>query len=146
QGVSHYVAAQRAATRFANDLPSQSAMWLYALGSADTPECQPLMRGSRAPTAAARGPLVEEIRAGRPPGEGGLASALESGRAERGRADLLMGARVVVFGAVVPACGGDIGAAAAKLLAEGARLGVVAIGENQAPACLREPTGLAESL
>jgi hypothetical protein len=146
QGASHYVAAQRAATRFANDLPSQRAMWLYALGSADAPDCQHLLRGSRAPTAAAREPIVEEIRSVQPQGEGGLAAALESVRDELWRADALMGARVVVFSDLVPACGGDVCAAAAKLLAGGARLDVVAIGDTQAPACLREPTGLAESL
>ena len=120
QGASHYVAAQRAATRFANDLPSQPA--------------------------AAREPILEEIRSVQPQGEGGLAAALESVRDELWRADALMGARVVVFSDLVPACGGDVCTAAAKLLAGGARLDVVAIGDAQAPACLREPTGLAESL
>jgi hypothetical protein len=146
QGKSHFVAAQRAATRFANDLPSQHAMWLYALGSADAPDCQPVMRGARAATAAARSPLIEEIGAVQPQGEGGLAAALESVRNELWRADALMGARVVVFSDLVPACGGDVCAASAKLLAGGARIDVVAIGEAPAPACLREPTGVAESL
>jgi hypothetical protein len=145
QGASHFLAAQRAATRFANDLPSQRAMWLYALGASDAPDCQPVLRGSRAPTAAAREPLVEEILAARPQGEGGLAAALESVRDELWRAEALMGARVVVFSDLVPACGGDVCAAAAKLLSAGARLDVVAIGDAQVPACLREPTGVAES-
>ncbi len=145
-GASHFAAAQRAATRFANDLPSQRAIWLYALGSADGPDCQPVLRGSRAATAAAREPIVEEIRSVQPQGEGGLAAALVSVRDELWRADALMGARVVVFSDLVPACGGDVCDASAKLLAGGARLDVVAIGETQAPACLREPTGLAESL
>jgi len=146
EGLTYYAAAQHAATRFANDLPSQRAMWLYALGSSDSPDCQPVFRGSRAPTAAARGPLVEEIASVRPQGEGGLAKALDTVREELWRADALMGARVVVFSDLVPGCGGDICAAATKLLAGGARLDVVAIGEAQAPACLREPTGLSESL
>jgi hypothetical protein len=106
RGSTHWVAAQRAATRFANDLPSQRAMWLYALGSSDSPDCQPVFRGSRAPTAAARGPLVEEIASVRPRGEGGLAKALDTVREELWRADALMGARVVVFSDLVPACGG----------------------------------------
>jgi hypothetical protein len=89
---------------------------------------------------------VEEIRSVQPQGEGGLAAALETVRDELWRADALMGARVVVFSDLVPACGGDVCAASAKLLAGGARLDVVAIGDTQAPACLREPTGLAESL
>ena len=145
-GASHFAAAQHAAARFANDLPSQNAMWLYALGSIDAHECQPVARGARAVTAAARGPLVEEILAVKPQGEGALAAALESVREELWRADSLMGARVVVFSDLQPACGGDVCAAAAKLLAGGARLDVVAIGDTQAPACLREPTGLADSL
>jgi VWA domain-containing protein len=146
QGASHFAAAQRAATRFANDLPSQRAMWLYALGSSDSPDCQPVFRGSRASTAAARGPLVEEILAVQPQGEGGLAAALESVRDELWRADALMGSRVVVFSDMQPSCGGDVCAAAAKLLGGGARLDVVVIGGAQAPACLRESTGLAETL
>jgi hypothetical protein len=146
KGATHFAAAQRAATRFANDLPSQRAMWLYSLGAAEAADCQPVYRGTRAPTAAARGPLVEEILGVQPRGEGALAAALESVRDELWRADALMGARVVVFSDLVPACGGDVCAAAAKLLAGGARLDVVAIGDAQAPACLREPTGLAETL
>jgi hypothetical protein len=146
QGASHWVAAQRAATRFANELPSQRAIWLYELGAADAPDCQSVFRGSRAANAAARGPLVEEIAAVRPQGEGGLANALERVRDELWRGDALMGARVVVFSDLAPECGGDVCAAAAKLVTGGARLDVVAIGEMQVPACLRETTGLAESL
>jgi hypothetical protein len=146
QGASHWVAAQRAATRFANELPSQRAIWLYELGAADAPDCQSVFRGSRAANAAARGPLVEEIAAVKPHGEGGLAPAHERVRDELWRGDALMGARVVVFSDLVPECGGDVCAAAAKLVTGGARLDVVAIGEMQVPACLRETTGLAESL
>jgi hypothetical protein len=146
QGASHFIAAQRAATRFANDLPSQRAMWLYALGTDDTPDCQRVLRGTRAATAAARGPLAEEIAGVRPQGEGGLASALEAVRDELWRAESLVGARVVVFSDLVPSCGGDVCAAAAKLTAGGARLDVVVVGDAQAPACLREPTGLADNL
>src|SRR5258705_5727326 len=140
RGSTHWAAAQRAATRFANDLPSQRAMWLYALGSGDSSDCQRAMRGSRAPTAAARGPLVEEILAVQPRGEGGLAAALETVRDELWRADAPMGARVVVFSDLVPAFGGDVCAATAKLLSRGAHLDVVGIGDTQAPACLRGPT------
>ena len=145
-GTSEFVAAQRAAVRFANDLPSQRGMWLYALGSTDAPNCQPVARGGRAASAAGRGPLVEEIRAITPQGEGGLAAALETVRDELSRSDALMGARVVVFSDLTPSCGGDVCAAAAKLLGGGARLDVVAIGDAPVPACLREPTGLAETL
>jgi len=146
QGSSHWAAAQRAAARFTNDLPSQRAIWLYELGAADAPHCQSVFRGSRAANAAARGPLLEEIGAVSPQGEGALASALETVRDELWRSDALMGARVVVFSDFVPECGGDVCAAAAKLITGGARLDVVAIGEMQVPACLRETTGLAESL
>jgi len=146
QGATHWAAAQRAATRFANELPSQRAIWLYELGAVDAPDCQSVYRGSRAANAAARSPLVEEIAALRPQGEGGLATALERVRDELWRGDALMGARVVVFSDLVPGCGGDVCAAAAKLITGGARIDVVAIGEMQVPACLRETTGLAESL
>ncbi len=146
QGANHFVAAQRAAARFANELPSQRGIWLYAVGSGDMPDCQPVFRGTRSASAAGRGPVVDEILAVLPQGEGSLAAALEGVRDELWRADALMGSRVVVFTDLVPACGGDVCAAAAKLTAGGARLDVVAIGENQAPACLREPTGIAETL
>ena len=146
KGASHWIAAQRAAARFANDLPSQRAIWLYGLGAGDAPDCQNVFRGSRAANAAARGPLLEEIGAVQPQGEGALAQALETVRDELGRGDALLGARVVVFSDFVPECGGDVCAAAAKLITGGARLDVVAIGEMQVPACLRDTTGLAEGL
>jgi von Willebrand factor type A domain len=146
QGASHWVAAQRAAARFATELPSQRAVWLYELGAVDAGGCQNVFRGSRAPNAAARGPLLEEISAVRPKGEGGLAAAIQTVRDELWRGDALLGARVVVFSDFVPECGGDLCAAAAKLITGGARLDVVALGEMQVPACLRDATGLAESL
>jgi von Willebrand factor type A domain len=146
QGATHFAAAQRAATRFTNDLPSQQPMWLYALGTVEGPNCQSVFRGSRAATAAARGPIVEEIARIQPRGEGGLAAALESVRNELWRADALMGARVVVFSDLQPACGGDVCAAASLLVGGGARLDVVALGDASVPACLREPTGIAETL
>jgi hypothetical protein len=146
-GASHWVAAQRAAGRFATDLPSQRAVWIYGLGVGEaTSGCQNVSRGSRAPNAAARGPVLEEISALRPRGEGALAGAIETVRGELWRSDALLGARVVVFSDFVPECGGDVCAAAAKLITGGARLDVVAIGEMQVPACLRDTTGLAESL
>lgn len=145
-GATHYVAAQRAAVRFANDVAALRPMWLYALGSGDARECQPVFRGARAATAAARGPLLDEILAVAPRGEGSLASALDGVREELWRSDALIGSRVVVFSDLASDCGGDVCAAAAVLIAGGARLDFVAIGETQAPACLREPTGLAESL
>ena len=146
EGASHYVAAQRSATRFANDLPSQREIWLYAVGSADSPDCQPVFRGTRAPNAAARGPLLEEITGVQPRGEGSLAEALDRVREELSRSDALMGSRIAVFSDLVSSCGGDLCAAAAKVIQGGARLDVVAIGDTPAPACLREPTGLAETL
>src|SRR6185503_15093155 len=131
---------------FTSELPSQRAIWLYELGAAEAPGCQSAFRGARAPNAAARGPLLEEIARVRPRGEGALAAALQTVRDELWRGDALLGARVVVFSDFVPECGGDVCAAAAKLITGGARLDVVAIGEMQVPACLRETTGLAESL
>ena len=145
-GASHWVAAQRAAGRFATELPSQRAAWIYALGANEATGCQNVARGSRATNAAARGPVLEQISALRPMGEGGLASAIETVRDELWRSEALLGARVVVFSDFVPECGGDVCAAAAKLITGGARLDVVAIGEMQVPACLRDTTGLAESL
>jgi hypothetical protein len=146
RGATHWVAAQRAAARFANDLPSQRAVWLYELGVGDARECQTVYRGARATNAAARGPLLEEISALRPKGEGALAVALDTVRDELWRSDALLGARVVVFSDFVPECGGDLCVAASKLITGGARLDVVALGEMQVPACLRDTTGLAESL
>jgi hypothetical protein len=69
QGASHFAAAQRSATRFANELPSQRAMWLYALGTSESHEvsaraarvarstaagARPGRRGDRPPVAAGR--------------------------------------------------------------------------------------------
>jgi hypothetical protein len=141
-----HVGAQRAASRFANSVEALRPVWLFTMGSGASDACQPTFRGARATNAAARGPLLEEIRQQRPRGESSLARALDSVRGELWRSDVLLGSRVVVFTDVGSECGGDVCAAAAKLLEGGARLDVVAIGERQAPACLREPSGLAESL
>ena len=146
QGASHWVAAQRAAARFANELPSQRAVWLYELGAAPASGCQNVFRGARAKDVTARGTVIEEISALAPKGEGALAEALQTVHDELWRSDALLGARVVVFSDFVPECGGDLCAAAARLITGGARLDVVALGEMQVPACLRDTTGLAESL
>ncbi len=141
-----HVGAQRAASRFANRVEALRPVWLFTMGSGATDACQPTFRGARATNAAARGPLLEEIRQQRPRGESSLARALDSVRGELWRSEVLLGSRVVVFTDVGSECGGDVCAAAAKLLEGGARLDVVAIGDRRVPACLREPSGLAETL
>jgi hypothetical protein len=143
---SLHIGAQRAATRFASGVEALRPVWLFAMGSGDSKPCQSAYRGARAKNAAARGPLLEEIRRQQPRGEASLAKALDSVRGELGRSDALLGSRVVVFTDAGDECGGDVCAAAAKLIEGGARLDIVAIGENRVPACLREPSGLAESV
>jgi hypothetical protein len=67
-------------------------------------------------------------------------------RGELWRSDVLLGSRIVVFTDLGNECGGDVCAAATRLIEGGARLDVVAIGDARVPACLREPSGLAETL
>ena len=96
QGASHFVAAQRAATRFANDLPSQRAIWLYALGlgrrtglSARTPRHARGERGrarpdrSRRSSPCSRRARDRARRRARAPARGALARRCADGEPHR---------------------------------------------------------------
>jgi len=139
-------AAQRSAERFASGVAALRPLWLFTMGSGTADACQPPYRGARAENAAARGPLLDEIRAQQPRGEASLAKALDGVRGELWRSDVLLGSRVVVFTDLGSECGGDVCAAATRLVEGGARLDVVVVGDARVPACLREPSGLAESV
>lgn len=145
-GSSHHVAAQRAATRFVNAVSALRPIWLYAIGSTSSAECEVVSRGNRAPVAADRGELLSELTALRARGEGSIADALDGVLGELEAGEATSGGRVVLFSDLSRDCGGDLCAAAARLVGAGVRLDVVAIGDRPVPACLAQPGGLAESV
>lgn len=145
-GATLDVAARRGAARLVENLPSARPVWLYALGSGDAAECQPLYRVDRAVAGGSRAGLLEGLRALPTRGEGSLPAALDGVRAELERDGAPSGSRVVVFSDLGDECTDDrdLCGAASRLAAAGLRLHVVAIGPRTAPACLREPGALAE--
>jgi len=145
-GAPRHVAARRAADRLVRGVAAERPVWLYAVGSGSTSECQPLHRGARSAPGDDRQAVRNEIASLRARGEGSLAAALEGVRSELEGADAVAGSRVVVFSDLGPECGRerDLCGAASRLLDAGARLDVVAIGARPAPACLTAPAAVAE--
>jgi len=140
-GTVRHVAARRAAERFVRGVGEEREIWLYAVGSGDMAQCQPVYRGARSGGPGDRAAVLRELGSLRARGEGSLAAALDGVREELARAGTGPGGRVVVFSDLGPECAGerDLCAAAARLARAGARLDVVAIGARPAPACLAEP-------
>jgi hypothetical protein len=72
-----------------------------------------------------------------PAAEASLASTLDSVATALAAEKVPEHTRVVVFTNLAPQCGGDLCAAGEKLVATGATLDLVVLGEGLAPACLR---------
>ena len=144
-GASHSVAARRAVQRFLGQLETEP-VWLYAMGSGAGPAdaCQRVYRGARAETPTERPALLSEINGLAARGEASLTASLDGLRADLKAEGQVAGARVVVFSDLGDECGGDVCAAAEALVAAGARVDFVALGETPAPACLSEPKGLVD--
>ena len=131
-------AAQRAAARYLAAQDPGSPLELVALGIAGAGEsCAPAVPIQSA--GATAGPaLAELLLALEPRGRGSLGEALDSVVAalEARPPDAPPGARVVMFSALQGGCPPDPCAAAERLVALGADLDLVVLGNAPVPACL----------
>ena len=132
----HARAARRAAARLVEGLSDERRVWLYAMGAETAGNrCRPPVLVGRAESEPQRRLLLDRLSRLRGWGESDLAASLDTLRAELEPAETA-GARVVVFSDLSNECGGDLCAAAARLVEAGARLDVVVIGARPVPACL----------
>jgi len=136
QGESSSLEAARAgAAQLLRSVPLNVPATLVAFGSTG-PACDapPLVLGpekGRPPVLALE---AEQLTPGT---EASLASTLDHVVAALKAENASEHTRVVVFTSLVPQCGGDLCAAAEKLLASGATLDLVVFGDRLVPACLR---------
>lgn len=126
-----YAVAKAGALRLLEQLPASTPVELAILGSSG-PACGRSVRAGASEDGPSREALRARVAAAEPVGEGSLAEALASLRrdGEAGGAR-----RVVVFSDLGEECGGDLCQAIEGLLATGARLELVVVGEAPVPAC-----------
>lgn len=133
-GPPRYAAAREAAARLVYDLPDTTWLGVSALGLARGASCTAATRLARGAPPGFRPELTSNLRHLAPASEGSLGLALLGIAGELG--DAAEGARVVVFTDLGGECGGDLCAAAGELVAAGAQLDLVVLGDAPAPACL----------
>ena len=136
-GPPRFVAAQRAATRLLHALPPDALLGVRALGVAGDADCASA-RPVTAPRPATPAALASRLALLVPVGESSLAEELDSLRANRVDAGDLARTHVVIVSDLGGECGGDLCASAAALVAGGALLEVVVLGDAAAPECLAD--------
>ncbi len=134
---SRYAAARQLATRYLAALPRSAPVSLRVPGLTSGAECGPAVPIE----PATEGPATEGLaalipRLPPPRGESSLAAALEDVARDLVSRGAAAGARVVVLSDLEPACASDPCQAASRLVAAGAEIEVVALGEAEPPACL----------
>lgn len=135
-GLRRIDVARASATRFLSALPPDRPVTLHTLGIVSGSECP-----AAAPAGFPNGEAAASFaRTSRPRAEGSLAATLGALAQARTEEDGL--ARVVVVSDLDDDCGGDLCAAAARLLEANALLDFVSIG-RVAPDCLRASVDLA---
>jgi hypothetical protein len=129
-------AAQAKAAELLQALPRGGSARLHVLGSLDPAvECAALDR--HGPLVGADDPALQESLTSLQPGsEGSLARALAALTRDLVAQDWARDARIVLLTDLESSCGGDLCAAAGELVAAGAWLDVVVIGDAAAPECL----------
>ena len=134
-GSSSLEAARAGAAQLLRSIPFDVPATLVAFGSTG-PACDapPLVLGPEAGRPPVLALQAEQLT---PATEASLASTLDSVVAALAAEKASEHPRVVVFTSLAPQCGGDLCAAAEKLLASGATLDLVVLGERLVPACLR---------
>lgn len=135
-GVTKLAAAQTRAIEILRTAPASTRISIAAVGLADGPGCGAPGLVSVSGPADDTDALSAAVGALAPGDEGSLAVALQTlaGRlSAEGAAD---GARVVAFGDLEDTCGGDLCAAVETLVAAGASLDLVVLGEHPTPACV----------
>jgi hypothetical protein len=135
EGPTRAEAALGGARELIRALPADAAPALRVLGARDAgAACVDPVSLAAAPRDA----LLAELRVLEPRAEGSLAAALEAVAADLRAAGGADGARVAVFTDFDDPCGGELCAAAAALVAEGAWIDWLALGPAAPPACLAE--------
>jgi len=136
-GPSRAVAARSAAAQLLHSIPRGRTVALHALGVAEVDEaCQPAFRIEQVGTGESRGGLFTQLESMRPRGEGSFAQAIDGLRVYLGVREELARSRVVILSDFDDACGGDLCAPVEGLVAGGARVDIVVLGELPVPACL----------
>jgi hypothetical protein len=135
-------AVRRAASRSLAALDAQAEIELFALWIAvGGGLCGPPVPVRPPPNGVPRLALARLVEVLEPRGRGSLGEALEAvAQSLEARAQSAApGARVIVFSALGERCDPDPCAAAARLVALGAELDVVVLGDAPVPACLAAP-------
>jgi hypothetical protein len=135
-GTPRFVAARRAAERFASALPAETEVALHALVPDAAHSCAARLHTTHAAAGEPRERLLAAIAAIAPGGEASLSAAVDALREALARGGEAAHARVVVVSDLEEACGGDLCQALGALVAAGASADLVVLGEAPTPACL----------
>jgi len=146
-GVTRALLARRAAERFAGALAGEVEVGARVLG-ARSGSCRAVERRVTPRAGESRAGWLQSLAAREPAGEGSLAGALDALGAELPAAAASRDLRVAVFSDLAGECGGDLCAALARLVGNGVRVDLVAVGGASLPDCARDldapgPPGLA---
>lgn len=135
-GVTRALLARRAAERFASALGREVELGARVLGGR-AGSCREPGERMVARAGESRSGWIEKLGAPAPAGEGSLAEALEALRADLAPAAAAGDLRVAVFTDLDPECGGDLCSALSSLVAAGALVDLVAVGDAPIPDCAR---------
>ncbi|HME68792.1 MAG TPA: hypothetical protein VKM54_02875 [Myxococcota bacterium] len=134
---SNLDAARAGAAQLLRSIPPDVPATLVAFGATGAAcDASLLVLGPESGRPAVLALRAEELT---PAAEASLASTLDSVATALAAEKVAERTRVVVFTDLVAQCGGDPCAAGEKLLATGATLDLVVLGDGSVPACLRSP-------
>lgn len=133
-GVTRFEAARTRAAQLVESLPQQTVFSVEVVGAAGT--CD----GSRGLAGAGPGTkpenAAERVRAVEVGAEGSVAQGLQSLRERLAAEGGVDGVRVVAFTDLEESCGGNLCQAVETLLADGASVDLVVLGERPTPECV----------
>ena len=137
-GASRLAAAKARASEVLETLPSGTRVSVDAVGGANGGACAaPVQVASPATDTAAAAEALRQLAAA---GEGSLAEALQSVTRSLTKEGAAEGARVLALSDLEDSCGVDLCAAVSAVVASGASLDLVLLGERPTPECV-ESTG-----
>ena len=130
--------ARNAATDLLRSLREGTEIAVRVAGATPSDRCTGSERLSEPSVEESREALVRRLSAATPRSEASPADALDEVRVDLERERAAARARVILFSDLEEPCGGDLCAAARRLVASGAWLEVVPLGSAPAPECLAE--------
>jgi len=137
-GESHLNAARGEAAQLLYGLREGTEIAVTAFGSQESDACVGAERVFAAAAPERREPVVQRIQDLPSLSEGSLAEALTEVEHDLVADGAATRSRVVVFSDLDGSCGGDLCAAARSLVATGAWLEIVTLGNAVAPSCLAD--------